>query len=122
MDYYRLVELKHFKHLPMLIFFIFNRIIKMSSPNINNLFLVGCVMCYIAAIVFGIDSNSADSIAFAFTCSLRVWLLSIGFSIAFGSLLSKTWRVYRIFTSGRRTKIVCQFLYFEYNSFYLPTI
>lgn len=78
----------------------------MSSPNINNLFLIGCVTCYIAAITFGIDSSNTAGVSLAFICPLRVWLLSIGFSVAFGSLLSKTWRVYRIFTSGTKAKIV----------------
>ncbi|EDV27221.1 uncharacterized protein TRIADDRAFT_54955 [Trichoplax adhaerens] len=38
------------------------RHIKMSSPTINNLFLFGCIICYIAAITFGIDSNSAGGV------------------------------------------------------------
>ena len=29
----------------------------------------------------------------------RIWILSIGFSLAFGAMFIKTWRVYKLFTN-----------------------
>ena len=31
----------------------------------------------------------------------RAWLLNIGFSLAFGAMFIKTWRVYKIYTNIR---------------------
>lgn len=91
----------------------------MSSPAINNLFLVGCIICYIAAITFGVDPNTTFGESSPTVCSIRAWLLSIGFSIGFGSLLSKTWRVYRIFTSGKKSKIVNFISYYKNDTYFI---
>ena len=78
----------------------------MSSPNINNFFAIGCIICYIAIIFFGVDSNFMLPAALPSICISRIWLLCIGFTIAFGSLFVKTWRVYRIFDNKTGRKIV----------------
>ncbi|XP_052793022.1 gamma-aminobutyric acid type B receptor subunit 1-like [Mya arenaria] len=72
-----------------------NRFVKLSSPNINNVLLLGCFLCY--ATVF-IRTTGADS---RFVCEARSWCFCLGFTITFGSLFSKTWRVYRIFTNKK---------------------
>lgn len=78
----------------------------MSSPNINNLFTAGCIICYVAIIFFGVDRNFVPAAALPSICVSRIWFLSIGFTIAFGSLFVKTWRVYRIFDNKTGKKIV----------------
>ncbi|XP_020910363.1 gamma-aminobutyric acid type B receptor subunit 1-like [Exaiptasia diaphana] len=75
------------------------RFIKMSSPNINNLIISGCILAYISVILFAIDGKHLNS----FICQARVFTLNIGFTLAFGSMFSKTWRVHRI-TRKLRTK------------------
>ncbi|KAK6018483.1 7 transmembrane receptor, partial [Ostertagia ostertagi] len=57
-----------------------HRFIKMSSPNLNNLIIVGS-MCTFA--------------------SVKSWNLCLGFTLAFGAMFSKTWRVHSIFTNIR---------------------
>lgn len=106
-----------------------HRFIKMSSPNINNAIIVGCILSYISVVLFAIDGERLTS----FTCNVKsilkwstefwwnslyfntssttsfelifyVWYyfqakvitLDIGFTVAFGSMFSKTWRVHRI--------------------------
>ncbi|KAL9969262.1 hypothetical protein ACROYT_G021458 [Oculina patagonica] len=68
------------------------RCIKMSSPNINNAIIVGCILAYISVILFSVDGERLTS----FICKAKVITLDIGFTIAFGSMFSKTWRVHRI--------------------------
>lgn len=77
----------------------------MSSPTINNIFLMGCIICYISAVAFGL---SALDVAYKLplTCILQVWTLSIGFSLTFGSLIAKTWRVYKVLTNGAKMRMV----------------
>uniref|UniRef100_A0A3B3HGU5 G protein-coupled receptor 156 n=1 Tax=Oryzias latipes TaxID=8090 RepID=A0A3B3HGU5_ORYLA len=67
-----------------------NRIVKMSSPNLNVLTLCGSVLTYISGFLF-----------VALLCSLvqaRIWTLCLGSTLVFGPILGKTWRLYRVFT------------------------
>ncbi|KAM7452158.1 hypothetical protein ABFA07_000351 [Porites harrisoni] len=68
------------------------RCVKMSSPNINNAIIVGCFLAYCSAILFAVDGEKLTNLI----CKARVITLDIGFTVAFGSLFSKTWRVHRI--------------------------
>ncbi|RZF44490.1 hypothetical protein LSTR_LSTR002263 [Laodelphax striatellus] len=73
--------------------------IKLSSPKLNNMAVVGCILVYAAVILLGLDHATLPSkSAFPTVCTARVYLLSAGFSLAFGSMFTKTYRVHRIFT------------------------
>ncbi|XP_046801157.1 uncharacterized protein LOC111683175 [Lucilia cuprina] len=74
--------------------------IKLSSPKLSNITAVGCIFVYTAVILLGLDYSTLPSHedSFATVCTARVYLLSAGFSLAFGSMFAKTYRVHRIFT------------------------
>ncbi|XP_043794606.1 gamma-aminobutyric acid type B receptor subunit 2 isoform X2 [Apis laboriosa] len=80
------------------------RYIKMSSPHLNNLIIVGCMLTYSSVIFLGLDSQLSSETAFPYICTARAWLLMAGFSLAFGSMFSKTWRVHSIFTDVKLNK------------------
>ncbi|XP_038051856.1 gamma-aminobutyric acid type B receptor subunit 1-like [Patiria miniata] len=82
------------------------RVIKMSSPNINNVMLIGGMLAYISIIFLGVDTNIASTDTFVWMCKAKTCCLSIGFSLAFGSMFSKTWRVHKIFTNKTVIKTV----------------
>ncbi|XP_023288258.1 gamma-aminobutyric acid type B receptor subunit 2, partial [Orussus abietinus] len=82
------------------------RYIKMSSPHLNNLIIVGCMLSYSSVIFLGLDSQLSSVTAFPYICTARAWLLMSGFSLAFGSMFSKTWRVHSIFTDVKLNKKV----------------
>ncbi|OAD60223.1 Gamma-aminobutyric acid type B receptor subunit 2 [Eufriesea mexicana] len=83
------------------------RYIKMSSPHLNNLIIVGCMLTYSSVIFLGLDSQLSSVTAFpSYICTARAWLLMAGFSLAFGSMFSKTWRVHSIFTDVKLNKKV----------------
>ncbi|CAF0950331.1 unnamed protein product [Rotaria sp. Silwood1] len=95
--------------------FVFNihfrkhRYIRMSSPALNNIILGGCILAYISMILLGINSSLFPQGIFTETimniiCATRVWFLCISFTLAFGSMFSKTWRVHSIFTNINITK------------------
>ncbi|KAL8581525.1 hypothetical protein ACOMHN_042917 [Nucella lapillus] len=71
------------------------RLIKMSSPKINNLILVGCMLVYCTVSVSDILTQGLDVL-----CHVRLYLLVMGFSLGFGALFAKTWRVYEIMTAA----------------------
>ncbi|XP_077978832.1 gamma-aminobutyric acid type B receptor subunit 2-like [Glandiceps talaboti] len=83
-----------------------HRYIKMSSPYINNLIIIGGILCYASIFVIGFDSHEISDLEFRIVCSARSWLLAIGFTLAFGAMFSKTWRVHSIFTNIKMKKRV----------------
>ncbi|XP_050671814.1 gamma-aminobutyric acid type B receptor subunit 2 [Leptidea sinapis] len=82
------------------------RYIKMSSPHLNNLIIIGCMLTYLSVIFLGLDSSLSSIAAFPYICTARAWLLMAGFSLAFGAMFSKTWRVHSIFTDVKLNKKV----------------
>lgn len=85
-------------------------------------------MCtYLSVIFLGLDSGLSSVAAFPYgnvvhieqrmlkietfhsvstVCTARAWLLMAGFSLAFGAMFSKTWRVHSIFTDVKLNKKV----------------
>ena len=78
----------------------------MSSPNMNNLIITGCILSYTSVIVLGLDSHLTNIDAFPYICTARAWMLMWGFTLSFGSMFSKTWRVHSIFTNVQLNKKV----------------
>uniref|UniRef100_A0AC34QA04 G-protein coupled receptors family 3 profile domain-containing protein n=1 Tax=Panagrolaimus sp. JU765 TaxID=591449 RepID=A0AC34QA04_9BILA len=93
-----------------LFFLLFNfkyrnhRFIKMSSPNMNNLIICGSICAYISIFLIGIDTRFVSPFLFEKLCYAKTWVLSVAFTLAFGSMFSKTWRVHSIFTNIRKDK------------------
>ncbi|XP_023271712.1 probable G-protein coupled receptor 156 [Seriola lalandi dorsalis] len=76
-----------------------NRIVKMSSPNLNVLTLFGSLLTYSSGFLFAVDeqthSQGGPSTA---VLQARMWTLCVGSTLVFGPILGKTWRLYRVFT------------------------
>jgi hypothetical protein len=77
-----------------------NPIIYAASPVFCGLIIFGSWIVYGSIFVWmpSLVSNT--------TCFLRAWLLPIGFSIMFGSLFAKTYRIYKLFTDHSLNIIV----------------
>ncbi|KAK2905288.1 hypothetical protein Q8A67_007087 [Cirrhinus molitorella] len=76
-----------------------NRIVKMSSPNLNVLTLCGSVLTYSSGFLFAVEERTLLSGgASRAVLQARMWTLCIGSSLVFGPILGKTWRLYRVFT------------------------
>ncbi|KIH54986.1 7 transmembrane receptor [Ancylostoma duodenale] len=78
-----------------------HRFIKMSSPNLNNLIIVGSMCTFASVVLLGIDTRILSNENFVKLCYVKTWTLCLGFTLAFGSMFSKTWRVHSIFTNIR---------------------
>uniref|UniRef100_F1KTE2 Gamma-aminobutyric acid type B receptor subunit 2 n=1 Tax=Ascaris suum TaxID=6253 RepID=F1KTE2_ASCSU len=81
-----------------------HRFIKMSSPNMNNLIIAGSMCTYISVVLLGLDTRIVSPQGFVTICYAKTWVLCFGFTLAFGSMFSKTWRVHSIFTNIRMNK------------------
>ncbi|NXW06407.1 GP156 protein, partial [Fregetta grallaria] len=76
-----------------------NRIVKMSSPNLNIVTLLGSGLTYTSAYLFGIQEQSlpsGDSVEKLI--QVRLCLLCVGTSLVFGPVVGKSWRLYKVFT------------------------
>ncbi|NXI46645.1 GP156 protein, partial [Galbula dea] len=76
-----------------------NRIVKMSSPNLNIVTLLGSGLTYTSAYLFGIQEQSLTSRdTVEKLIQVRLCLLCVGTSLVFGPVLGKSWRLYKVFT------------------------
>ena len=73
------------------------RLVKLGSPYVSIMIVAGAIMFYAIVFLFGVDENVASLTIVDGLCHARIWLVSIGFSLLYGTILAKTWRVYYIF-------------------------
>ncbi|GFS18541.1 gamma-aminobutyric acid type B receptor subunit 2 [Elysia marginata] len=83
-----------------------NSHIKMSSPVINNVIVLGGFLMYIFVFVLTADYANWCGVYNNTVCSVRVVLACLGFTVAFGALFSKTWRVHALFTNNQMKRKV----------------
>ncbi|KAH9494152.1 Gamma-aminobutyric acid type B receptor subunit 2 [Dermatophagoides farinae] len=57
----------------------------MSSPYLNNLIIIGCILTYTSVILLGLNSGLTSENNFPYICASRAWVLMTGFTLAFGS-------------------------------------
>ena len=73
----------------------------------NNILVLGCILCYISMVIYGLDNGLVNEEGIRICCIAYGWILCYGFTLSFGALFSKTWRVYRIYSTGYKKRIVC---------------
>ena len=76
--------------------------VKATSPNLNHLVFSGCYLSLIGAIVYTnafvfIEISENSNILIPVHCSALQWTSTMTFSLVFGTLGAKTWRIHRIF-------------------------
>ncbi|XP_070533384.1 gamma-aminobutyric acid type B receptor subunit 2-like [Ptychodera flava] len=75
--------------------------VKLSSPRMNNMTLFGALLVNLSVILGVIHDCSYLGVNVSLRtifCVSTNWLLSTGFSLSFGAMFAKTWRVHRIVT------------------------
>ncbi|XP_033634882.1 gamma-aminobutyric acid type B receptor subunit 2-like [Asterias rubens] len=83
-----------------------HRQIKMSSPKVNNIISCGIMFAYICAALLGIDNSMAEEGALQKVCQLRSWLIPLAFTLAFGGMFTKMWRIYSIVIANKTKRKV----------------
>ncbi|GAA6090623.1 gamma-aminobutyric acid type B receptor subunit 1 isoform X1 [Tachysurus ichikawai] len=81
-----------------------SRYIQNSQPYLNNMTAVGCMMALAAVFPLGIDGLHVRRSQFPVVCQFRLWLLGLGFSLAYGSMFTKIWWVHTVFTKKDEKK------------------
>ncbi|XP_035709332.1 gamma-aminobutyric acid type B receptor subunit 1 [Folsomia candida] len=77
------------------------KIIELSHPVTNTLMLVGHILCFLTVFLVGLDGQFVSERLFGVMCSIRKWILSIGFTLGYGAMFSKVWRVHRLTTKNK---------------------
>uniref|UniRef100_A0A3P9L938 Gamma-aminobutyric acid (GABA) B receptor, 1b n=1 Tax=Oryzias latipes TaxID=8090 RepID=A0A3P9L938_ORYLA len=80
------------------------RYIQNSQPYLNNMTAVGCMMALAAVFPLGIDGLHVHRRHFPVVCQFRLWLIGLGFSLAYGSMFTKIWWVHTVFTKKDEKK------------------
>ena len=83
-----------------------HRKVKLSSPYVNVMMIAGAIVLYLTVILFGVDENVASFPAVDGLCYTKIWLCVIGFSLLFGTIFAKAWKIYYIFNHSRPNKKV----------------
>lgn len=86
--------------------------IKATSPNITNLVFSGCYLFSISLLILSIQETFVfpehiNLTLYAVLCNLFTWCFLIGYSLIFGTICAKIWRVYRLFKHFRNESPGC---------------
>ncbi|XP_030766510.1 gamma-aminobutyric acid type B receptor subunit 1 [Sitophilus oryzae] len=88
----------------LIIFNIWNkhrRVIQSSHPVCNTIMLFGIIICFISVFFLGLDGHFVSPVVFPIMCQARAWLMAVGFTLSFGAMFSKVWRVHRLSTKAK---------------------
>lgn len=84
--------------------------VKATSPHLNHLMFSGCYLFILVLLIFTIQNTFAESLSkqpvlYGVQCSTFYWAFALGFTLIFGTVASKTWRVYRIFSHFKQGRV-----------------
>lgn len=90
----------------MLSFTIYYRnhfIIRASGQRLNYFIFTGCFMGFASVLIFALLSSSAGQEMprglYSFFCILRLYTLPLSFTLTYGTMFARAWRIYRIFNN-----------------------
>ena len=83
--------------------------IKATSPNITHLVFSGCYLFSIAQLILTVQntftfSPRINSVLYSVLCNSFSWCFILGYSLIFGTICTKIWRVYRLFRHFRNAR------------------
>ena len=78
--------------------------VKAASPQLNHLIFSGCYLILLDVVLYSVETtiivemDSPYKVAYGVLCNAQVWVHSLSFSLVFGTVCVKTWRIFRIFS------------------------
>ncbi|XP_017776421.1 PREDICTED: gamma-aminobutyric acid type B receptor subunit 1 [Nicrophorus vespilloides] len=88
----------------LIVFNIWNshrRVIQSSHPVCNTIMLFGVIICLVSVCLLGLDGHFIPPDAYSSLCQARTWIITIGFTLSYGAMFSKVWRVHRLTTKAK---------------------
>ena len=78
-----------------------HKVIKASSPYLNFVVITGCMLGFLSISFLSVENLDINyripNSAYYVLCNIRPFLLSISFTLSFGALFAKTFRIYLVF-------------------------
>ncbi|XP_064388323.1 gamma-aminobutyric acid type B receptor subunit 2-like isoform X2 [Halichondria panicea] len=100
------------------------KIVRLTSPNLNYLIIIGCLFIYTSVYWYLIPSTNTDVVLAS--CCLQIGFLGSGYFLFMGTIVAKLWRIYYIFrnpdSAKKRAITDCQLLTFVLLLFSLEII
>ncbi len=103
------------------------RIVRLTSPNLNYLIIIGCLFIYISVYWYFIPSTNTDVVLTACCVSciyehnnlhvhmshlqFQVGFLGSGYFLVMGTIVAKLWRIYYIFRYASIALQVCMHMH-----------
>ena len=87
------------------------RTLKATSPQLNHMIFSGCYLILLDVVLHSVETtiivemDSPNDVAYGVLCNAQVWVHSLSFSLVFGTVCVKTWRIFRIFSHFRARTI-----------------
>ena len=80
------------------------RTVKATSPNMNHLIFSSCYLSLVGAVIYTnafvfVGVSDKSKVLIPVQCSALQWAGTLSYSLLFGTLCAKRWRVYRIFST-----------------------
>jgi hypothetical protein len=73
-----------------------SHVVRASQPGFLLVVCAGCFLMFVSAIPVSSDSPPLSEDVADLSCMIGYWPYSLGFSLAFGALFAKTWRINRV--------------------------
>ncbi|XP_064388320.1 gamma-aminobutyric acid type B receptor subunit 2-like [Halichondria panicea] len=100
------------------------KIVRLTSPNLNYLIIIGCLFIYISVYWYLIPSTNTDVVLTS--CCFQIGFLGSGYFLLMGTIVAKLWRIYYIFrnpdSAKKRAITDCQLVTFVLLLFSLEII
>ena len=79
------------------------RIMQISRPRLNYLIILGALLFYITIILFAVPTRDRD--VFHGIFKTTPWTIALGFSLCYGTIIMKMFRVYYIINNPLPNKV-----------------
>ncbi|XP_060936820.1 gamma-aminobutyric acid type B receptor subunit 2-like [Limanda limanda] len=76
-----------------------------GSVSLDQLLLLGVLLSSSSVLLSGLDGSSMSDGTFQILCSAGVWTLSVGHTLTFTVLLSRTWTLYSLGSGGMKPRL-----------------
>ncbi|ESP00240.1 hypothetical protein LOTGIDRAFT_141127 [Lottia gigantea] len=80
------------------------RIIALSQPLVNSITCIGCMICLLCIFMVGLDGKFLPADKYSLKCQVGAWILSIGFTLGYGSMFAKVWMVHKLTTASKKER------------------
>ena len=78
-----------------------HKILLASSQKLNYVIIAGTFFAYLTVVILSILESPLgllmSDVLFKAICIIRIWILPLAFTMSYGTMLARAWRIYRIF-------------------------